>query len=87
MRNGTGLRLMTMQGLIMIHKHPNANGTSSIQVQEHMHLDPKVGDPSMKQCGLVQDPPYKNCTTFGYGAIGQKLMVQPMMVVMIHGIQ
>ena len=73
MRNGTGLRLMTMQGLIGDLQAPNANGTSRPSAGAYASLDPGWG-PKHEAAWISARSPYiQNCTTFGYGAIGQKI--------------
>ena len=73
MRNGTGLRLMTMQGLIGDLQAPNANGTSRPSAGAYASLDPGWG-PKHEAVWISARSPYiQNCTTFGYGAIGQKI--------------
>ena len=73
LRNGTGLRLMTMQGLVGDLQAPNSNGTSRPSAGAYASLDPGWG-PKHEAAWISARSPYiQNCTTFGYGAIGQKI--------------
>lgn len=73
LRNGTGLRLMTMQGLVGDLQAPNANGTSRPSAGAYGSLDPGWG-PKDEDVWITARSPYiQNCTTFGYAAIGQKI--------------
>ena len=73
LRNGTGLRLQTMEGLYGDIGPENATGTSRPTGGAYASLDPGWG-PEDKSVWITARSPYvQNCTTFGYGAIGQKI--------------
>ena len=73
LRNGTGLRLMSIQGLIGDLQAPNANGTSRPSAGAYASLDPGWG-PKHEAAWITARSPYvQNCSTFGYAAIGQKI--------------
>ena len=73
LRNGTGLRLMSIQGLIGDLQAPNANGTSRPSAGAYASLDPGWG-PKHEAVWISARSPYvQNCSTFGYAAIGQKI--------------
>ena len=73
LRNGTGLRLMTMDGLQGDMTPENKFGTSRVTAGAYASLDPGWG-PDDKRAWITARSPYvQNCTTFGYAAIGQKI--------------
>jgi len=73
LRNGTGLRLQTMDGLAGDLGPENAFGTSRPTAGAYASLDPGWG-PKDKRVWITARSPYvQNVTTFGYAAIGQKI--------------
>ena len=73
LRNGTGLRLMTMDGLNGDLTPPNEFGTSRVTAGAYASLDPGWG-PADERVWITSRSPYvQNCTTFGYAAVGQKI--------------
>jgi len=73
LRNGTGLRLQTMEGLQGDLGPANSNGTQRPTAGAYASLDPGWG-PDDKRVWITARSPYvQNCTTFGYGAVGQKI--------------
>jgi len=73
LRNGTGLRMMTVDGLRGDLTPANAYGTSRVTAGAYASLDPGWG-PGDKRVWITARSPYvQNCTTFGYAAIGQKI--------------
>ena len=73
MRNGTGLRLQTLDGLKGDLGPANAYGTRRPTAGAYSSLDPGWG-PNDTRVWITSRSPYmQNCTCFGYGAIGQKI--------------
>ena len=73
LRNGTGLRLQTLDGLRGDLGPANAYGTSRPTAGAYGSLDPGWG-PDDKRVWISARSPYiQNCTTFGFAAIGQKI--------------
>jgi hypothetical protein len=73
MRNGTGLRNCTLQGLTGTLGAANSYGTQRPTAGAYVSLDPGAGadDPSV---WIYKRSPYiQNVTTFGYAAIGMKV--------------
>jgi len=73
MRNGTGLRLMTFDGLRGDLTAENANGTSRVTAGAYSSLDPGWGPDDTRAWITARSPYMQNCTCLGYGAIGQKI--------------
>lgn len=73
LRNGTGLRMMTLDGLRGDLGPANSYGTQRPTAGAYASLDPGWG-PDDSRCWITARSPYvQNCTTFGYGAVGQKI--------------
>ena len=73
LRNGTGLRLQTMQGLNGDLGASNIYGTRRPTAGAYASLDPGWG-PDDKRVWITARSPYvQNCTTFGFGATGQRI--------------
>ena len=73
LRNGTGLRLQTMEGLQGDLGAPNEFGTQRPTAGAYASLDPGWGPDDERVWITARSPYVQNCTTFGYGAIGQKI--------------
>jgi len=73
LRNGTGLRLQTMEGLQGDLGPANAYGTSRPTAGAYASLDPGWGPADTRAWITARSPYVQNCTTFGFGAIGQKI--------------
>ena len=73
LRNGTGLRLQTMEGLYGDLGPASANGTSRPTGGAYASLDPGWGPDDTRVWITARSPYVQNCTTFGYGAVGQKI--------------
>ena len=73
LRNGTGLRLQTMEGLYGDLTPPSANGTSRPTAGAYASLDPGWGPDDERVWITARSPYVQNCTTFGYAAVGQKI--------------
>ena len=73
LRNGTGLRLQTMEGLQGDLGAPNAYGTQRPTAGAYASLDPGWGPDDERVWITARSPYVQNCTTFGYGAVGQKI--------------
>jgi len=73
LRNGTGLRLQTMQGLTGDLSPNNEYGTKRPTAGAYASLDPGWG-PNDEDVWIISRSPYvQNCTTFGTAAVGQKI--------------
>ena len=73
LRDGTGLRLQTLDGLQGDLGPTNTYGTRRPTAGAYASLDPGWG-PGDKRAWITARSPYvQNCTTFGYAAIGQKI--------------
>ena len=73
MRNNTGLRLQTLDGLRGDLGPANAYGTSRPTAGAYASLDPGWG-PADKRAWISARSPYmQNCSCFGYACIGQKI--------------
>ena len=73
LRNGTGLRLQTMDGLQGDIGPANAYGTSRPTGGAYASLDPGWGPKDERVWITARSPYVQNCTTFGYAAVGQKI--------------
>ena len=73
LRNGTGLRLQTMEGLQGDLSPVNAYGTRRPTAGAYASLDPGYGPDDTRVWISARSPYIQNCTTFGFGAIGQKI--------------
>jgi len=73
LRNGTGIRLQTLQGLDGDLSPNNALGTKRPTAGAVCSLDPGWG-PNDEDVWIISRSPYvQNCTTFGNAAVGQKI--------------
>ena len=73
LRNGTGVRLQTMDGLQGDLGPANAYGTSRPTGGAYASLDPGWGPKDERVWITARSPYVQNCTTFGYAAVGQKI--------------
>jgi len=73
LRNGTGLRLQTMDGLQGDIGPENSFGTSRPTAGAYASLDPGWGPKDERVWITARSPYVQNCTTFGYAAVGQKI--------------
>jgi hypothetical protein len=73
LRNGTGLRLQTMDGLNGDLGAPNAYGTQRPTAGAYASLDPGWGPDDERVWITARSPYVQNCTTFGNAAVGQKI--------------
>jgi len=73
LRNGTGIRLQTLDGLQGDLGAPNAFGTQRPTAGAYASLDPGWGPDDQRVWITARSPYVQNCTTFGYGAVGQKI--------------
>ena len=73
LRNGTGLRLQTMEGLQGDLGPANAYGTQRPTAGAYASLDPGWGPDDQRAWITSRSPYVQNCTTFGFAAIGQKI--------------
>jgi len=73
LRNGTGLRMMTMDGLNGDLTPENELGTSRVTAGAYTSLDPGWG-PNDERVWITARSPYvQNCSTFGNAATGQRI--------------
>jgi hypothetical protein len=73
MRNGSGLRLQTMDGLRGDLTAENEFGTSRVTAGAYSSLDPGWGPDDERVWITARSPYLQNNTTFGYAAVGQKI--------------
>ena len=73
LRNGTGLRLQTLDGLQGDLGPRNSYGTSRPTAGAYASLDPGWGPDDTRAWIIDRSPYVQNCTTFGYAAVGQKI--------------
>jgi hypothetical protein len=72
-RNGTGLRNMTMNGLTGYLSAPNQYGTKRPTAGAYASLDPGFG-PNDTNVWIISRSCYtQNCTMFGYACVGAKV--------------
>ena len=72
-RNGTGVRNQTLLGLNGQLNPPNEYGTSRTTAGAYVSLDPGYGPDDFTTWIVARSPYVQNVTTFGNGAIGQKI--------------
>ena len=72
-RNGTGVRNQTLQGLTGDLLAPNQYGTSRVSAGAFVSLDPGWGPDDFRTWIIKRSPYVQNVTTFGTAAIGQKI--------------
>jgi hypothetical protein len=73
LRNGTGVRNQTLQGLTGDLLAPNEYGTSRVSAGAYCSLDPGWGPDDFRTWIIARSPYVQNVTTFGTAAIGQKI--------------
>jgi hypothetical protein len=73
LRNGTGVRNQTLQGLTGDLLAPNSLGTSRVSAGAYCSLDPGWGPDDFRTWIIGRSPYVQNVTTFGTAAIGQKI--------------
>jgi len=73
LRNGTGIRLQTLDGLRGDLNAPNASGYSLPTAGAYVSLDPGWGPDDQRVWITARSPYVQNNTTFGYAATGQKI--------------
>jgi len=73
LRNGTGVRNQTLQGLTGDLLAPNEYGTSRVSAGAFCSLDPGWGPDDFRTWIVKRSPYVQNVTTFGTAAIGQKI--------------
>jgi hypothetical protein len=73
LRNGTGLRNQTLQGLTGDLLAENDYGTSRVSAGAYCSLDPGWGPDDFRTWIIGRSPYVQNVATFGYAAIGQKI--------------
>jgi hypothetical protein len=73
LRNGTGLRNQTLQGLTGDLLAPNEYGTSRVSAGAYVSLDPGWGPDDFRTWIIGRSPYVQNVATFGTAAIGQKI--------------
>jgi hypothetical protein len=73
LRDGTGVRDQTLDGLTGDLTTPNSYGTSRVTAGAYCSLDPGWGPADFRTWILTRSPYVQGVTTFGYAAIGQKI--------------
>ena len=73
MRNSTGVRNMTLEGLTGDLTPENAYGTRRVTAGAYVSLDPGWGPDDFRTWIINRSPYIQNVATFGYAAIGQKI--------------
>jgi hypothetical protein len=73
LRNGTGVRNQTLQGLTGDLLAENDYGTSRVSAGAYCSLDPGWGPDDFRTWIIGRSPYVQNVATFGYAAIGQKI--------------
>ena len=73
LRNGTGLRMQTVDGLRGDLGPANEYGTSRPTAGAYASLDPGWGPDDERVWITARSPYVQNLTTFGYAAVGQKI--------------
>jgi len=73
LRNGTGLRLQTLEGLQGDLGPANEFGTQRPTAGAYASLDPGWGPDDQRVWITARSPYVQNCTTFGFAAVGQKI--------------
>ena len=73
LRNGTGLRNQTLDGLRGDLTSNNEYGTRRVTAGAYASLDPGWGPDDERGWIITRSPYVQNLTTFGYAAIGQKI--------------
>ena len=73
LRNGTGVRNQTLEGLTGDLLPENEFGTSRVSAGAYCSLDPGWGPDDFRTWIIRRSPYVQNVTTFGYAAVGQKI--------------
>ncbi len=73
LRDGCGVRDMTLEGLTGDLLAPNEFGTSRVSAGAYCSLDPGWGPDDFRTWIITRSPYIQGVTTFGTGAIGQKI--------------
>ena len=73
LRNGTGIRNQTLDGLNGDLLAPNQYGTSRVSAGAYCSLDPGWGPDDFRTWIIKRSPYVQNVATFGYAAVGQKI--------------
>jgi len=73
LRDGTGLRDQSLEGLNGDLLPPNEYGTSRVSAGAYASLDPGWGPDDFRTWIITRSPYVQGLTTFGNGAIGQKI--------------
>ena len=73
LRNGSGLRNLTVTGLLGFLGNTNVNGTARPTGGSFACLDPGTGVDDTKTWIVRRSPYIQNVTTFGYGCTGMKI--------------
>jgi hypothetical protein len=73
LRNGTGVRNQTLQGLTGDLLAPNEYGTSRVSAGAYCSLDPGWGPDDFRTWIIGRSPYVQNVATFGTAAVGQKI--------------
>jgi hypothetical protein len=73
LRNGTGIKNMTLSGLTGDLLPSNEYGTSRVSAGAYASLDPGWGPADFRTWIISRSPYVQNNATFGYAAIGQKI--------------
>jgi len=73
LRNGTGIRNQTLQGLTGDLLAPNEYGTSRVSAGAYCSLDPGWGPDDFRTWIVGRSPYIQNVATFGTAAVGQKI--------------
>ena len=73
LRNGTGIRLQTLEGLNGDMTAETAAGTSRMTAGAYASLDPGWGPDDTRVWITARSPYVQNCTTFGNAATGQRI--------------
>lgn len=73
LRNATGVRNQTLEGLTGDLLPINSYGTSRVSAGAYCSLDPGWGPEDYRTWIIGRSPYVQNVTTFGYAAIGQKI--------------
>ena len=72
-RNGSGIRNMTLQGLSGVLGTPNEFGTRRPTAGAYVSLDPGTGADDTSVWITTRSPYIQNVTTFGTGCVGMKI--------------
>jgi hypothetical protein len=73
LRDGTGVRDMTLQGLTGDLLAPNEYGTSRVSAGAYCSLDPGWGPEDYRTWIITRSPYVQGVTTLGTAAVGQKI--------------